>query len=172
MKKLFFIFTIVFNFQIVLGQELIAVVDTDKLINAHPLNSHYDSIYNSFKNSLIDSLESLEVEYNCKVNGIGWGHYPKSITSNETAFDSIINQELKELKDIEGRIINFQSEMKTKLTSLKVQHLELIKQEVIIEIKKFNTNNRYSFILDKSLILFSEHEIDLTNAILKEYKNK
>ena len=172
MKKLFVIFTIVFNCQIVLGQELIAVVDLDKLINAHPLNSHYDSIYNSFKNSIIDSLESLEVEYNCKVNGIGWGHYPKSITSNEKTLDSLINRDLKELEVLEGRILNFQSKMKTKLDSLKGQHLDLLKQEVIKEIQKFNKNNNYNFILDKSSILFSEHEIELTEAILQTYEDK
>lgn len=153
MRKYFCILTLISIWQLASGQIKYGFVDLDKLIKKHPLNSHYDSIFHSYEKISNDSLDSLRLIFNQKIEYCHWGDCPEDYKKKKEL----------ELSEFIIKIRSFSDSCELKLREIRNQQRIHIKNQILEEIKELYNNGTYGFIIDKGSILYSEYGSDLSN---------
>lgn len=164
MKKLLILLSILFSFSPSYAEQVISVLDVDKVITS-------SNSYKSFKSSWDADNAKYQKElehYESKMIGLD-----KRIISESGRTNSRELEEMKrQLENYETTIQRLVEDRKNKLDSEFSQALYKIKTTLLDLVAKHAKDNGISVVLPKSQIIYTDNASDITDNVLEDLNAK
>ena len=140
-------------------------IDSQKLIVSLPESEQAQKTLEAEAKSMQDRLETMQVEYNNKVND--YVNNDKLTAGDPKKWSELIKGDKeKEIQDLGRRIQEFQETASTDMNNKKNELFKPIVDKVDKAIKEVAKENKFTYIFDVQAVLYySEDSIDITSMV-------
>jgi outer membrane protein len=140
-------------------------IDSQKLLTSLPESEQAQKALEAEGKSLQDQMETMQVEYNNKLNDYMTNE--KLVPGDSKKWSDIVKADKeKELQDLGKRIQDFQQTAQEQIQKKKEELFKPIIEKVDKAIKEVAKENKFTYVFDvASLLYFSEESIDITSMV-------
>jgi outer membrane protein len=140
-------------------------IDSQKLITSLPESEQAQNSLEAEAKSMQDRLETMQVEYNNKVND--YVNNDKLAPGDAKKWSDLIKADKeKEIQDLGRRIQEFQETASQEMQNKKNDLYKPIIEKVDKAIKDVDKENKFTYIFDVAAVLYySEESIDITSMV-------
>ena len=140
-------------------------IDSQKLLQSLPESADAQKNLEAVGKSMQESLETMQVEGNNKVNDIV--ENDKLPVGDTKKWSTIVREDKeKEVKNLSQRIQEFQATAQEQIQNKRAELFKPILEKVDKAIKEVAKENKFTYIFDISVLLFhSDDSIDITSMV-------